>query len=235
MDDPLDLSPWQRLALAYAPVAVRLRHEAVFAMDGLCAKVCDSTTEALLGQLRYAWWRDVMNGTSPERRSGHPFLVLTDTIAANSTDFRLAFMPLIDAWEGYIAAGDDDVSEADQQKSNQNRGIACAQARAAALAQLWSDLSGPQNDVSAEPFFQSYVLWDDIRMRRHEGDAVIAKAALAECIEDLRRWKPGRHGRMLHVIRAMILRDAVHDRWDKPLLRPAMAARMVFHGLVPIV
>lgn len=215
MDDPLNLTPWHRLALAYAPPSLRKQQEAVFAMDAICAKICDSTTETLIGQMRYAWWRDVMNGTSSDRRSGHPLLLLLQDIGLN----RAQLIPVIDAWEGYVAGGDD------------TSGIDHAHMRADALSALWAHITSSDHALSAGAFFSSYTLWDDIRSGRHDDNAPAARTALHHQAEALRQWKMPKSCRVLAVIRSMILRDVLHDRWDRPILRPSMAARIIFHGL----
>lgn len=217
MDNPLKLTPWHRLALAYAPSALRSRQEALFAMDAICGDICDTTSEMLIGQMRYTWWRDVMTGTPPDRRSGHPLLALITAIDDFDCD---ALVPVIDAWEGYVvdAGGEEGGVHA------RNRG----EAMASALRAIGVTEASPLLD----DFFGCYALWDDIRTGRYDGEAATtAKAALASQLEPVTDWKPDRSLRMMAIIRDMIVRDALHGGWDKPVLRPSMAARMVFRGL----
>ncbi|MFM5885888.1 MAG: hypothetical protein ACKOQ3_11310 [Novosphingobium sp.] len=87
----------QRLALAYAPAAVRGNLLAVMALDTRLAKVFAAAREPIIGQLRLAWWRDRLGeGARPPR--GEPLL---DYIAARPLD-RAVLGDLVDAWEGLL-------------------------------------------------------------------------------------------------------------------------------------
>ncbi|MEM1131641.1 MAG: hypothetical protein AAGH53_01750 [Pseudomonadota bacterium] len=217
MDDPLHLTPWQRLALAYVPVSVRKAQETVLAMDAIGGKICDSTSEMLLGQMRYAWWRDVMNGTSTDRRTGHPLLEL---IGEQPGFEQQALVPIIDAWESYIV-------DADGAYGGEH-----ARDRGAALAQCFVRLGMADDSKELDNMLGCYALWDDIRMGRYDGEAAITvKQVLGKQLNPLRNWKIPRRLRILAIIREMIVRDALHDGWDKPLMRPSMAARIIRRGL----
>ncbi|WOE74077.1 hypothetical protein [Alterisphingorhabdus coralli] len=217
MDDPLHLAPWQRLALAYAPASVRKAQETVLAMDAIGGKICDSTSEMLLGQMRYAWWRDVINGTSKDRRTGHPLLLMLNEQPGFP---KLILVPIIDAWEGYIA--DSEGEEA---------GVHAEQ-RGTMLGRALAEVSEIAPFAELEQLMGCYALWDDLRMGRYDdAAAVTAKEALISQITPLAKVKLERKLRLVAIIRDMIIRDGLYDAWDKPLMRPSMAVRIIRRGL----
>ncbi|MFB2553667.1 phytoene/squalene synthase family protein [Ensifer soli] len=60
------------LACLLAPPQARPALAALYAFHAEIARVRDLAREALPGEIRLQWWRDVLAGASPEARSGHP-------------------------------------------------------------------------------------------------------------------------------------------------------------------
>lgn len=62
------------LATLYAPAAVRPALFALHALDLELAEVARTTTEAMLGQIRLAWWREQLQALDQGAPSPHPVL-----------------------------------------------------------------------------------------------------------------------------------------------------------------
>ena len=71
-----EISPVQRLALAYAPRHCRQATLALLALDGRLASCVRKGREAIVSQLRLAWWRDVLSKPVEEWPSGDMVLDL---------------------------------------------------------------------------------------------------------------------------------------------------------------
>lgn len=93
------LSPDVRLALAYAPAAVRPLQLAAFALDAKLAGIVGNAREVLLAQIKLAWWRERLAETVSQRPQGEPILAAL-AHWQGSTDPLLA---LIDGWEAMLA------------------------------------------------------------------------------------------------------------------------------------
>ncbi len=89
------LPPLQRLALAYAPAASRPAMVGLFALDARLADIVRHSHEPMLAQLRLAWWREQLSGTSAGPGSGDPLLALLN----NWPGSRAALAGLADGWE----------------------------------------------------------------------------------------------------------------------------------------
>lgn len=75
----------------------------LFALDRRCADICRSTTEAMIGQMRLAWWRDALaagEGATPQR--GEPLL---DELRVHPSFDALQphLARIIDGWEEFVA------------------------------------------------------------------------------------------------------------------------------------
>lgn len=98
------------LALLYAPVGLR---PALFALHGLdleLASVVVGTSEAMIGEIRLAWWREALAGLDAGRVPAQPLLEVLagDVVAHGIAGAELA--TLEDRWLGMI--GTDDVPAA---------------------------------------------------------------------------------------------------------------------------
>ncbi|WP_298466558.1 hypothetical protein [uncultured Erythrobacter sp.] len=89
------------LALAYTPVPLRDRLRTYFALDQRLARIVAATTEPMLGQMRLAWWRDML-GSDPEKRpSGDAVL---EAIGEHWRGREPALAKLVDGWEALVVA-----------------------------------------------------------------------------------------------------------------------------------
>lgn len=95
---PSALPPLQRLALAYAPRASRPALTLLFALDARLADIVRHSHEPMLAQLRLAWWREALEGSSGAPPAGEPLLALLGAWPGP----RSALAGLADGWEAMI-------------------------------------------------------------------------------------------------------------------------------------
>jgi len=95
-----DLPAISRLALAYVSPAAKPATAALLALDHQLGSIARSTTEPMLAQLRYAWWRDVLTGVQGGR--GNAVTAALDTWGER----RSHLVALADGWEALVVADD---------------------------------------------------------------------------------------------------------------------------------
>lgn len=195
----------QRLALAYAPALNRDRWLAGFALDARLARIAGSSREAMLGQIRLAWWRDRLAEDVPT--GGEPLLSL---IHASGSD-RTVFSGLVDGWEVVLLdpEGLDDAAL-----------LALAQARA-----RWIAAIGGTQDAGVTEAGLSWALADLSRVPGPQGSAALRLA-------NQRNWtRPSlpRSLRPLAVLHALA-RRSVSERKDHGPTALLMAARVGLLG-----
>ncbi len=94
------LPPLQRLALSYAPRVSRVALLGLLALDTRLAGIVRAAHEPILAQLRLAWWREALAGTSALRPSGEPLLAAL----AHWPGTRDALTGLVEGWEAMTGA-----------------------------------------------------------------------------------------------------------------------------------
>ncbi len=87
-----------RLALAYAPSTSRARWYAVLAFDHQLAFTMRQTNEPLLKQMRLAWWRDTLAGSTAPHNDP-----IAAEIALEFGGDLGAFIAAVDGWEELVA------------------------------------------------------------------------------------------------------------------------------------
>ncbi|WP_136693144.1 hypothetical protein [Alteraurantiacibacter aquimixticola] len=89
----------QRLALTYAPVSARETILTLLLLDNRLASILQQRGEAMIAQIKLAWWRDRL-GENPESwPQGEPLLA-----RLSSLPFAPASLgPLVDGWEVLLA------------------------------------------------------------------------------------------------------------------------------------
>ncbi len=112
------LSPPERLAIAYAPRALRPAWTGLLALDRRLADAARAGREPIMIQLRLAWWRDRLAEKAADRPRGEPLLAAL--VAWD--DERAALGALVDGWEAQVVGEDG--------------GVALDQARAGAIVAL---------------------------------------------------------------------------------------------------
>lgn len=96
------LSPPHRLAVAYAPAAVREGFSLLLALDARLAQLVANASEPLIGQMKLAWWRDAIAMEQGKRPKGEP--LLAQLAMLDERDVAAAMLRLVDAWEGLLVA-----------------------------------------------------------------------------------------------------------------------------------
>jgi 15-cis-phytoene synthase len=100
MELSADLTPPQRLALQYAPNAVRGGFAWLLAFDRRLGDITARASEPLIGQMKLAWWRDALGADAGDRPRGEPLLTalgeLDAAVASRAVD-------LVNAWELLVA------------------------------------------------------------------------------------------------------------------------------------
>lgn len=104
-----ELLPPARLAIAYAPSDVRDRFSLLLQFDVRIADMVGKASEPLIGQMKLAWWRDVIGLTSDRRPEGEPLVARMTQLA--DADLEHAMLQLLAAWEGVLVEDEwDDVT-----------------------------------------------------------------------------------------------------------------------------
>ncbi len=102
------LTPPKRLALTYAKGHSRDVLTLLLNHDVRLAQIVGNVKEPLIGQMRLAWWRDVISKPVDKRPTGEPMLAELARLEGAGADARLAaaMLALVDAW-GELLADDD--------------------------------------------------------------------------------------------------------------------------------
>ncbi|MFU7528618.1 hypothetical protein [Qipengyuania sp. ASV99] len=88
------------IAIAHTPPELRGALTILFELDQRLARIVAATTEPMLGQMRIAWWRDVLAKPAPDRPAGDAVL---DGIGAHWMGRERALLDLVDGWEHMLA------------------------------------------------------------------------------------------------------------------------------------
>lgn len=102
-DDPSDGEPLPdeaRIALAYADRRMRAQLGTMFALDRRLARIVAGTSEPILGQMRLAWWREMLGKPAAERPRGDR---VVEAIGRDWTGREGALVALVDGWEHMLA------------------------------------------------------------------------------------------------------------------------------------
>ena len=91
----------QRLALAYAGKPQRPAIAGLLALDARLAGIVRSASEALLGQIQLAWWRDQLALPRELRPRGEPLLTLLEAWQGEESSLG----GLVDGWELLLGQG----------------------------------------------------------------------------------------------------------------------------------
>jgi phytoene synthase len=99
--NPDNLPPEVDLALAWTPPKVRGPLSIALQLDRRLARIVTRTHEAMLGQMRLAWWREALGKPAPERPQGD---VVLDAIGNHWTGREAALIAMVDGWEVLLTA-----------------------------------------------------------------------------------------------------------------------------------
>jgi phytoene synthase len=87
------------LALAHTKPILRDALRIFFEFDARLARLVAGTSEAMLGQMRLAWWRETLGMAVSERPQGDEVL---DAIAKHWAGAEAALIALVDGWENLL-------------------------------------------------------------------------------------------------------------------------------------
>lgn len=153
-----DLGEAERLALAYAPRAVRAPLVAAFAFDAALRRAALAKSEALMAQVRLAWWREAC-ARLPNARD-HPVL---EALGETWREGPEALIALVDTWEAVAVTEADFIVAAE--------GV--ADARADVVARSVGELRAAAIEGAAR-------CWTLATLSAHAPDAQIRDAMIAQ-------------------------------------------------------
>lgn len=198
-DDVASLPTEQQIALSYTPPALRSKLEAALMLDQRLSRLVGQTNEPMLGQMRLAWWRDVLGKPVAERPQGD---VVLDALVLHWAGQEAALVALIDGWEQLLV----------EPPLPETAALAFADGRAAPFAAL-CEVADYKNVTSAA---RIWALVDAaVHISNHAERAMLARLASQQSVSG---GLP-RELRGLAVLRALALRSLAHD------LAPMMAGR----------
>lgn len=216
----LHLPPIQRLSSAYAVKQDKPLFHAAFALDAQLAEVIRSTSEPMIGAIRLQWWRDVMAKPPAERPLGNPVIAALNA-AGNADNIALHAQSLIDAWDTLIEA------EGDRLQGH----LEFAEARGHALFGMFAGLAAPEREADLLRLGRFWAAWD---LARHLSDAAEAEAVIGALRGEtawLTSLRLPRRLRPLAILAALARLDMKPGALERPLLRPATALRIMWHGM----
>ena len=188
---PETLPPEIDLALAYTPRTHRDALRTAFAFDQRLARIAAATTEPMLGQMRLAWWRDMLGKHAGERPQGDAVL---DAIGDHWRASEPALARGVDGWEVVVAAKRIGPGQIEQ----------IAGGRSAAVAALF-ETGKPDLDARIAAAASRYVIADlASRLSDANEREVAIECALEMSCPDLRL---PRMARGLGVLEALALRS----------------------------
>jgi phytoene synthase len=201
---PATLPLPQRLALAYAPQRSRGDIAALWQLDSRLAGILQSRGEALIAQIKLAWWRDRLAEDPQVWPMGEPLLQL---LRIGKVPPR-AYLPLVDGWERLL---DEDLTAATVREF--------AAGRAAAWRAV-AEAAGAGEGDAGEAVDQAAREISYLDLALHLGDEAEAKAARQLALAC--KWHRPRLPRalrplaVLHALSARALQSGSHDLLDGP-------------------
>lgn len=209
------LPPLSQLLSAHAG-ADAPRQRALWAFDARLAHLARTTSEAMIGRMRLAWWNDVIDDASGLKGQGEP---VVDAMRADGAMASPGLVVMIDGWEILVAEPEIDTAGLRDYAIGRGGGLFRALANEAD-APDWLVRSG-----------QAWALWD---LAGHVGDDSLAQAAMdlaREILPDTvgpwsRGWKP------LRILTTLVRQDVFAGHRAPAGMPRAMAWRLLRIALV---
>lgn len=214
--DAVELAPLPALLAAHGGRAAG-RHRAVWAFDARLAQVARSTSEAMIGRMRLAWWNDVIDDVAGAKGRGEP---VVDALRATGAIAAPGLVAMIDGWEVLVAEPEIDAQALRDYAAGRGGGLFRALAGESNIPD-WLDAAG-----------RIWALWD---LAGHVGDAALARAAIGEAealvprlrgVRWPRGWKP------MRIAATIAAQDVVAGRGAPAGMPRAMALRLLRISLV---
>ncbi|KQN09557.1 hypothetical protein ASE85_00945 [Sphingobium sp. Leaf26] len=198
------------------------RHRALWAFDARLAKVARTTSEAMIGQMRLAWWNDVIDDAAGVKGQGEPVvdaMRASGAIGAPGPNV-VNLAAVIDGWEVLVVEPDIDLLGLRDY----------AVGRGGGLFQALADVAEAPDWLTAAG--QVWALWD---LAGHVGDEALAMAALelaqtllpqVEGAQWTRAWKP------LRIAFTLARQDVAEGRGAPTGISRSLAWRLLRIALV---
>lgn len=165
-----ELSPDQRLALAYGPASFRDAMAAILCFDHNLGRAVAMASQPLIGQVRLAWWREQARAISQSADVRDPCLLAMKELVQSGRVTNLQMESLVDAWEDLL---DDEADPATiLSRFGEMRGLAVFGMAAGVARCSDSDVIAPAGR-----------LWALVDFARHAGDRATAERAFAIAAE----------------------------------------------------
>lgn len=194
-----------QVALAWARAADRPAFNALFQLDRRLGEVVAGSSETMIGQLRLAWWRDMLAKPVEEWPRGEPLLA---AIKASWGDSTQHLGPLVDGWEQLLVAEELDAETV-------RLFAAGRQAGWLALARQ-IDPVAPRTVIAASAF--NWALADLV--------VHLSNNAERELVLDIACEEPGLHGPIPRRLRPFLLLGKLGQRALESGGRPLMDSRL---------
>ena len=150
-----ELSPPQRLAVAYSMSEFRAAFALLLAFDERLGDIVERASEPMIAQMKFAWWYDAISRGAEARPKSEPMLLALSELLVPEVD--AAMLRLLDAWSLLLAA-DDWTNEL----------VGCfANVRSAAIFGCYAVWLGEDHDVTAMG-----AAWASIDLQRRFGAKV---------------------------------------------------------------
>jgi len=210
------LTPLQRLCLAYAPRKSRSRYTLLFAFDDRMASICEAVSEPMLGQIRFAWWREALAKLAGDGPRGEPLLTaITELEDAEGLADQLA--TLVDAWEDYFT----------HSEVRPFTDFAAERGRI-----FWQSAMGKEGLSDAEQKWSAYWAgWDWLRQRSVDDETSQDWRAVKELVCDVDMPRLPRTDRPLAILARLARRDLNSEAPTTQLYSPGTALRIICYGL----
>ena len=146
------LTPPKRLAVAYAGDDSRAFLQLLLSFDARLGSIVERSSDALVSQMRMAWWRDVISKDAHARPIGEPLLAEIGLLEAHRFGGRFigALIAIIDAWDLLLAT--DPWNDAILSEH--------AKLRASAVFGFMTEVIGQTGDEALHVFGQQWALYE---------------------------------------------------------------------------
>jgi hypothetical protein len=212
----LELAPLANLLSAYAGRDAS-RHRLVWVFDARLAQIVRTTTEPMIGQMRLAWWQDVLTDAGEARGRGEPLLA---ALRAAGLAGHPGLIAMLDGWEALIGDAAPDAIALRTFGTDRGGG-------------LFHALAGVADAPAA--LIQAGALWALWDLSGHIGSVAEARAAVsvAETFLDgavtsgwPRAWRP------MRLAAGLARHDVSRQHSAPPTLTPRLYARLLRLALV---
>ena len=175
----------------------------------------------MLGQMRLAWWRDVITKSVNDRPKGDPVLAGLSGLEAKGLNLA-DIVPVIDAWELLLVQEEITLAQLEDYAALRGRTIFVT------ISELLE--IGGQKAI-LETAGSLWAKWD---LARHSADDALRERLMADIAfmqRNITESSMPRRLRPLSIFVQLAKSDIKNGNSDRSLMRPATAARVLWHGI----